>query len=265
MNIKYYLSLWREFIKLNVETWMEYRLDFFVGIFAMFISNLTSIIFFWALFQNVVQINGWSFWQLVFLSGLSALTVGIWHAFLVGLSPWRVERYIRTGSFDRMLIQPVNPFITLLISNMDDDGFGDLIAGLLIVYLGATMSGIILNLGNIFLLSLFVLGAVLIFFSFTIITSALGFWVVRSGSIGEIIWSLMRFLDLPLEIYNPFIIFTLTFVLPLGFINYYPAQLFLGRGLAQFAYLTPVIGILFFIVAYSFWKLGVKNYASTGS
>jgi ABC-2 type transport system permease protein len=266
MKIKEYLSLWKQLVKMNVSRWMEYRADFIIGISAMFASNLTSIIFYWTLFQNIVEIKGWTFWQLVFLSGLSALTVGIWHAFLIGASPWRVERDVRKGNFDRLLVNPVNSFVYLLISSIDDDGFGDLIAGLLITYLGATMSGISLGLSNILLLGLIVFGSVLIFFSLTLFISSLCFWVTRSGAIGEIIWSLLRFIDLPLDVYNPFVTFILTFILPLGFINFYPAQLFLGKGLyMQFAYLTPLIGIISFIIAYKFWKFGLKNYTSTGS
>jgi hypothetical protein len=40
---------------------------------------------------------------------------------------------------------------------------------------------------------------------------------------------------------------------------------FLGKGISQFSYLTPIIGIISFIIAYKFWKLGLKNYTSTGS
>jgi ABC-2 type transport system permease protein len=266
MNYKDYLTLWKENVKLNIKTWMEYRADFLIGIIAMFLSNLTSIVFFWVIFQNIVEMNGWTFWQLIFLTGLSTLTVGIWHAFMVGVSPWRIERYIRNGTFDRTLIQPVNTFIYLIISNIDDDGFGDLIAGFLILYFGATMSGISLTLGNILLLGSFVLGALLIFFSITLFISSLCFWIVRSGAIGEILWSLMRFIDLPLDVYNPFITFIFTFIIPIGFINFYPAEFFLGKGLyMQFAYLTPIIGIISFIIAYNFWKFGINNYTSTGS
>jgi ABC-2 type transport system permease protein len=76
----------------------------------------------------------------------------------------------------------------------------------------------------------------------------------------------MRFLDLPLEVYAPAISFVLTFIIPIGFINFYPAQLFLSKGATSyFAYLTPLIGIASFIFSYSLWKLGVKNYSSTGS
>jgi ABC-2 type transport system permease protein len=266
MKVKDYFSLWKEFIKLNVETWLEYRMDFFVGVFAMFISNLTSVVFFWTLFQNIMQINGWNFGQLIFLAGLSSLVIGIWHSFFVGITPWKLERYVRRGEFDRILIQPVNPFIVLLISTMEGDSFGDLLAGILIVYFGAMLSGIQFTLMNILLLGSFVFGSVLIFFSITVIVSTLAFWVTRSGAIGEIIWSLTRFIDFPLDIYNPFIKFLLTFLVPLAFINYYPAEILLGKGeYSQIAYLTPVIGIVLLIIAYNFWKIGLKNYASSGS
>ncbi|MEM5781704.1 MAG: ABC-2 family transporter protein [Candidatus Aenigmatarchaeota archaeon] len=265
MNLKDYFKLWKKLISLNVKTWLEYRMDFFVGIFAMFISNLTSIVFFWVLFQNIVQKNSWTFCQLVFLSGLSSLVIGIWHCFLVGVAPWRIERHVRSGTFDRLLIQPVNPFVYLLISSIDDDGFGDLIEGLLIVYLCATMSGIPLTISNLFFLGLFIFGAVLIFFSITIFVSTLSFWIIRSGSIGEIIWSLIRFIDLPLDVYNPIITFILTFIIPISFINFYPAELFLGKLYANFAYLTPIVGLVSFILSYKFWKFGIKNYTSTGS
>ena len=76
----------------------------------------------------------------------------------------------------------------------------------------------------------------------------------------------MRFIDLPLDVYHPAISFVLTFIVPIAFINYYPAELFLGKGVfMQFAYLTPIIGIISFIIAYGFWKYGIKNYTSTGS
>ena len=264
MRIKYYLNLWKEYTRLNIETWTEYRLDFFIGIFSMFLSNITSILMFWAIYLNIIQINGWTFWQMVFLSGLVALAVGIWHAFFSGIAPWSFENYVRKGWFDRLLMQPANPFASLIASGLNRDGFGDLIAGLIITYVGASMSGIAFNLQNILLLVSMLSGGVLIFFSFMILACTTAFWTTKTHSIGDIVWSLIRFVDFPLEIYNPFIKFILTFVVPFGFINYYPAALFLGKG-SYIAYLTPVIGIINFVIAYGFWKFGMKNYASTGS
>jgi len=195
---------------MNIKKWMEYRIDFFIGIIAIFLTNVISIVFFWTIFQHIPILNGWKFEQLLFLVGLSFFCFGIWHVFLNGVSPHKIERYIMSGDFDRVLLKPINPMLLLLTT--------------------AT------------------------------------FWIVRSGMLSQIFWSLMRFTELPLDIYNPFIMFILTFVLPFGFINYYPAQTFLGKGLwAYTAYLTPVIGLITFAIAYSIWKFGIKNYTSTGS
>ncbi|MFH1228878.1 MAG: ABC-2 family transporter protein [Candidatus Aenigmatarchaeota archaeon] len=266
MRIKYYLNLWKEFTRLNIETWAEYRMNFIIGIIAMFLSNFVSIVMYWTIFQNIVEINGWTFWQIVFLSGLAAISIGIWHAFLAGIAPWSFDKYLRKGGFDRLLVQPANPFLSLIANGLDYGGIGDLVAGIIITYYGATMSGIVFTLQNTLLLMSMVFGGAIIFFSATFFVCTLSFWVTRSDSLNEIIWSLMKFIDMPLSIYSPILTFFLTFIVPFGFINYYPAQLLLGKGeTAAFGYLTPIIGIVVFMLAYKFWKIGVKNYSSTGS
>jgi ABC-2 type transport system permease protein len=113
-------------------------------------------------------------------------------------------------------------FTKVFCSNdIDDDGFGDLIAGLLLLSYASNALSIVWPIQNIILITLTILGGVLIIFSVEIILSTITFWVIRSRMLSEILWPLTRFIEFPLEIYNPFIIFILTFVLPFGFINYY--------------------------------------------
>ena len=259
-------KIWKQLVKMNIKRWMEYRMDFFIGITAMFLTNVISIVFFWVIFQHISILNGWTFEQLLFLVGLSYLSFGVWHTFLTGASPHRIERYITNGDFDRILLKPMNPLLLLIMSDVDDDGFGDIIAGVLVLGYASNALSIVWTLQKIILLILSVIGGVLIIFSVVLLLTTATFWIVRSGMLSQIFWSLMRFTELPLDIYNPFIMFILTFVLPFGFINYYPAQTFLGKGLwAYTAYLTPVIGLITFAIAYSIWKFGIKNYTSTGS
>jgi len=259
-------KLWKQLVKMNIKRWMEYRADFFIGIFAIFLTNVISIVFFWVIFQHIPVLNGWRFEQILFLVGLSYLSFGIWHTFLTGVSPHRLERYIVNGDFDRMLLVPFNPLLLLIMGDIDDDGFGDLIAGILVLGYASNALSIVWTLQNIILLTLTVIGAVLIIFSVVLLFATATFWIIRSAMLSEILYPLMRFTEFPLDIYNPFIIFLLTFVLPFGFINYYPAQFFLGKGLWMYAaYLTPIVGLIAFVISYSAWKYGIKNYTSTGS
>jgi ABC-2 type transport system permease protein len=62
----------------------------------------------------------------------------------------------------------------------------------------------------------------------------------------------------------------MTFVIPVGFVSYYPSTAFLDHtGEAPvtpaFAYLTPLVGLGLFAAAYAFWKVGLNHYQSTGS
>jgi ABC-2 type transport system permease protein len=251
---------------MNLKKWMEYRVDFFVGITAMFLTNVISVLFFWVVFQQVPSLNGWTFNQLLFLLGISYLAFGIWHTFLSGITPHSIERYIINGEFDFLLLRPFNPMLALIMGNMDDDGLGDFIAGAMVLGYASNALAISWTLQNIMLIALTMFGAVLIILSINILMSTATFWIIRSRMLSEILWPLMRFIDFPLDIYNPAIIFIFTFVLPLGFINYYPAQTFLGKGVWKFsAYLTPIVGLIMFFISYAAWKYGIKNYTSTGT
>jgi ABC-2 type transport system permease protein len=259
-------NIWKQLMKMNIKKWMEYRIDFFVGITAIFLTNVLSIVFFWAIFQHIPMLNGWSFNQILFLVGLCYISFGIWHTFLSGPSPNRIERYIINGDFDSILLRPINPLFLLVMGNIDDDGLGDLIAGILVLGYASSALSIVWTIQTAAFLGLTIVGAVMIVFSITLLLGTATFWITRSHMLSEILWPLFRFVEFPLDIYNPILIFFLTFVLPFGFINYYPAQVFIGKGIwMSAAYLTPLVGLITFAVAYSFWKFGIKNYTSTGS
>jgi ABC-2 type transport system permease protein len=258
--------IWLKFASLNIQRFMEYRLDFLIGMTFIALSNIIHIVFLWVIFGFSIQINGWSFEQVMFLLGMEYLTVGIWHTFLTGISTWEVEKLVRNGDFDRVLLQPIGSFAYMLMSRINSNGFGDIISGSLVLFYASSMLSISWSPQSILTLVSFIFGGALIFMSFNIITSTVSMISIRSSSLGEILWNLERFIQYPLDIFNPVIVFILTFIIPFGFINYYPAQLFLGKGIwMQAAYLTPLVGLISFFVSYLVWKAGIKHYSSTGN
>jgi len=264
--MKDFLKLWYMSLKMIFKTWAEYRADFVIGIVAMFVANITSMVYFWVVFQNITSLNGWSFGQILFLSGMLSLSNGISHTFLSGVSPWSVEEYVRSGELDRILLKPVGTLRYFLISSIDEDGFGEIGASILIIFTGASLSGIIWNVQTIGLFLLFAISGALIIFSIFLFFSSLAFWTTRIHSLSDAVFSLMKFVRYPLEIYNPFIIFFLSFVVPLAFVNYYPAEMFFGKGsYFYFAYITPLIGITMLVLSKLFWNFSIKHYTSTGS
>ena len=56
-----------------------------------------------------------------------------------------------------------------------------------------------------------------------------------------------------------------TYVIPLALFQYYPLLWLLDMTDKVFYAFTPLIGALFWLPALLVWRLGVKNYVSTGS
>jgi len=258
-----YLKLYAQYFKTNVLRWVEYKTDFLIGIAAMFFTNMVTIVFISVIFMHIHEINGWTFPQLLFLVGLSQLAFGFWHVFLCGL--WGVEEYIRWGDFDRFLIRPANTLFQVIANWVDDDGIGNLLGGAVVLTIASSMLGLSWTAFNVLMLALSFVGGVLILLALTLIPATIAFWTTRSQSLMDIILHFTRFIEYPIDIYASPIVLFLTFILPFAFINYYPAQIFLKTGMhMQLAYLTPIVGVVCFAIAYSFWKIGIKNYSSVG-
>jgi len=60
--------------------------------------------------------------------------------------------------------------------------------------------------------------------------------------------------------------FAFTFVISIGFVAFYPPQLFLRpQDISNLVYFSPIIGAGLFILTYWLWKKGVNSYTGTGS
>jgi ABC-2 type transport system permease protein len=79
-----------------------------------------------------------------------------------------------------------------------------------------------------------------------------------------------RFAGYPISIYPWVIQKLLIFVIPFGFVSYFPAQFFLqkpeiGNYWSGYMYMPLLVGIIMYALVYAFWKVGLKNYSSTGN
>jgi ABC-2 type transport system permease protein len=80
------------------------------------------------------------------------------------------------------------------------------------------------------------------------------------------VFNMLTFGRYPLTIYNLFIQFLLSWIIPFAFASFYPTTHFLGR--AEFTplfRLVPLVALTFGLLARVVWDRGVRNYASTGS
>jgi ABC-2 type transport system permease protein len=111
-----------------------------------------------------------------------------------------------------------------------------------------------------------VLCGAIIYLAVFLILTAVSFWFEDRVGIVPPVFNMLTFGRYPLTIYNVFLQFLLSWIIPFAFASFYPTTHFLGRRVFTFYfYLVPVVATGFFLLAVFVWNRGVLNYSSTGS
>lgn len=263
--LKRYLILYWHFFKQQLKVMMEYRVDFFIGVFSVIMINFTSVFFVKVVFNQIQSLNGWDFYEVLFIYGVACTGRSIHHIFFDNL--WTIGwQYIRTGNFDRLLLRPINPLFSLVAERVQQDGFGQLLIG--VVVLGTSMPHLQVHWGvwNLFLLIVMILSSGAIFVAVNLFFASFSFWMTDSLPIVVAVFNMADFARYPLTIYNKTIRFLMTWVIPYGFTAFYPSAAFVSHsGFNTLAFCTPLVAIVACWLSYGMWKIGLRSFASTGS
>ncbi|MFD1739660.1 ABC transporter permease [Bacillus salitolerans] len=260
-----YSKLYWVFAKNHMKVMMEYRLDFIIGVFSVMLQQFASIFFVKVVFDHIEQINGWTFYEILFIYGIAATGRSIHHIFFDNL--WTLGwQYIRPGQLDRLLIRPINPLFHLVADRLQQDGFGQLIIGCII--LGTAIPHLDLSMGFVdyLLLVVMIISSGLIFVAINLFFATFSFWMIDSLPVVWAVFNVSDFARYPLSIYHKGIQLFLTWLIPYGFTAFYPAAYFIDPdGYRWFAIWTPLAALVCCVLAYLFWNRGLKAFASTGS
>lgn len=258
-NVKLYFS----FLKASLKEMLIYRLDCIVGMVSQIVTQLVEIIFIWIVFQNTENLAGWNFMQVLLLYGITLISVGIsdfCFDALYDIGP----KYIREGDFDKIMLRPVHPLISIIGASKEFTALGYFGLGLamtitMLIKLAIPITAIlILKIVFFSIVGAAIIGAINTIFSIA------SFWTYRSN---EIIWSFYRtytFAQYPIDIYNKFIKVLITVILPFAFVAYYPTMDYLGIN-TYMIYLSPFIAIILWVIAVKVWNLALNKYRSTGN
>jgi ABC-2 type transport system permease protein len=116
------------------------------------------------------------------------------------------------------------------------------------------------------LLLITLFSAALVQISIVVAASCAAFWVLDSYPVLGLAWKLREFSPYPMNIFDGAFRFAFTYILPIGFVAFYPSQLFLRpQDVSPLVYFSPIVGIGLFALTYRIWTKGVNSYTGTGS
>ena len=148
----------------------------------------------------------------------------------------------------------------------DLKGITQLIVGVGLLLYAAAQLHIQWNMLRVVLLLTTLFSAALVQISIIVSASCAAFWIIDSYSVLGLAWRLREFSPYPMTIFNGAFRFVFTYIIPIGFVAFYPSQLFLRpEDVSPLIYFSPIIGIGLFAITYWIWTKGVNSYTGTGS
>ena len=244
---------------------LEYRLDFFSSVFASFLGTAASFGFLLIVFSRVPAVKGWTFEEMVFLYGFSLIPLGIFNVLSWNLYQFP-DRYLIEGRFDRVLVRPVSSVFQVLFEAFRLESLQETLTGLVAVIWAARRLHLEFSALDVALFVLWALFAAAIYLAIFVGLSATSFWIEDRIGIVPPIFNLMQFGRYPLSIYDAWIRFVLSFVIPFAFATFFPTVRFLKRPeFAREFWAVPLVAALTVGIALAAWNGGVRRYHSTGS
>ena len=263
------LQLYWAYLGLYLKSRREYRFSFLMGILDNFYKYFLVYATLWVITEAFDELAGWSFNEISILYSLHLFTYAL--ACTVFWGPvFHLEGLVINGDFDRYLLRPQGLIPQLVCQRFTHTSLGQIVVALIFLITSLTRATVGFSAWKWAYLVVAVVGGVLIQAGAMIIIGALSFWVQRSEQIGRIFWNSFReFINYPLEVFPGIVKFTLTYILPWAFINYYPTLILLDKAgntlNAVLGYFTPVVGIGFFLLSLWIFRIGVRRYTSVGN
>ena len=268
-TIKHYLSVSYTVFLQSFQRIMEYR----VSLLGWLVADPVQFIIGFATIKFVVEkfgvIDGWDYGQLAFMYGIAVISHGMNCVFFH--SSWTMGRWIMAGDFDRYLLRPMSVLYQFYFTKINPVGYTDMIPGICVFLYGCNKVGFQFTFANVMSVLLLLIGATAIRGGIYLILGCTAFWTKSANPYRGYTQQLFdKTSQYPISIYPKTLQMVLTYLIPLGWVSYYPAAELLGKETELFAWngavwMTLFIGIVTFLIAAFVFNQGLKQYESAGN
>jgi len=263
-GLRYYAHIYKMILLQDLKSKMSYRADFIISTIGMLFTNISGFVAFWILFQNFPDIKGWTYHEMLFLYGFSMLAMTPVQCFFD--NNWNLNRALYRGDFIKYCFRPLNLFFYFISEVFDAKGLGQLAFGLGTIIYTWNKLAIPVTVITIVQMVLGVISASLFMIAIMNFAAATGFWIVGATNVMILMFKFKDYARYPVTIFNKAFQYIFTFLIPIGFMAYYPSLMFIRPDkVPVLTYITPLYGILFFYLSYKFWMKGARQYSGTGS
>jgi ABC-2 type transport system permease protein len=244
---------------------LAYKADFIIAFFSSMAATVLGFGFILVLFTKIPRLKDWTFYEVLFLYGFSLIPLGFFNVVSWNLYDFS-EIYVIEGKFDRVLLRPVSTLFQVIFEKFRLESLQEVVTGMAVLGLCVDRLHLELKVADYFWFALMIVCGFAIYLAVFLMLTAVSFWFEDRVGIVPPVFNMLTFGRYPLTIFNGFIQFMLSWIIPFGFATFYPSTHFLGRNTFTLYFrLVPVVAAAFFGLAIVVWNRGVANYSSTGT
>lgn len=263
-GFSFYARIYCKILAQDLKSKMSYRADFIISTIGMICTNIAGFISFWIMFRNFPSINGWNYYEILFLYGFSLVSLTPVQCFFD--NNWSLRQYVYSGDFIKYCFRPINLFFYFQSEVFDIKGLGQLAFGLGTLIYAWVKIGLGFSVLMLLKMIVFLLTASLIMIALQNAAAATCFWIQNSFYVLDLVVRFKDYAKYPVTIFNKVFRFVFTFIMPIAFIAYYPSLVILRPDTVPvLSWISPLFGIVFFILSYKLWMHGALKYSGTGS
>lgn len=257
------MKLYIESLKMHFKSLLEYRVSFVVGFFSQFLIFFTYYFIIIALFTKFDNIKGFTLYEVLLTFSIIQFGFSVNEFLARGVDTF--ETLIIDGSLDRLLVRPRNILLQVLCSKADFVKISRILQAIVILFISLHHLNIEFTFLKVCCLILMLISAVVIFFAVFLLMASFCFVTVQALEVKNLFTDGGKHVaQYPIGVFKKEIVMFFTFIIPYGFVNYYPLLYLLGKTENVLYCFSPIIVLIYVIPAFIAFKYGLKKYTSAG-
>ncbi len=259
-----YLRLFAVQLRASVQVTMQYRAEFFVGLFMAAFYVFWNVVPMFVLWTQRPTIAGWSLEEAALVTAWFTLLRAVLDG-AVQPSLQAVVEHIRKGTLDFVLLKPADAQFLVSTAKFEVFNFVDATAALVLAGWGLHRLHRVPHAGQVATALVLTIAAAALLYALAILVISAAFYVVRLDNLIDLFNSIFDAARWPASVFRGVWRILFTFVVPLALMTTYPALALLGRLDVATAARALAGALAFVLVARAVWKRSIGHYRSASS
>ncbi|MET9228836.1 ABC-2 family transporter protein [Lentzea sp. NPDC003310] len=248
---------------------MSYRASFALDFVTQVMAQGYEMVVILILFTRIDALGGFSQNEVLLMYAFAGTAFGVADLFAGQLD--NLPTYIRTGSFDVLLMRPLRTLPQIMCSDIRLRRVGRITGALAVMFYALANVAVDWSPAKVVLTVVTPIAGAVIYSAVWVVACSICFWIVEGREFANsVTYGSNAFTSYPINVYSRPLRWLMAFVVPGAFVAYYPSLALLGKqdslGLPGWVgWTSPLVAALAAGVAGFVWRFAVRHYRGTGS